>query len=42
MDSIWDKVELAKGNRKMSNKNIGAIKWANLFFGLREKREWRR
>ena len=42
MDSIWDKVELAKGNRKMNNKNMGVIKWADLFFGLREKREWRR
>lgn len=41
-DSIWDKVELTKGNRKMNDKNIGVIKWADLFFGLREKREWRR
>ena len=41
-DSIWDKVELRKGNRKMNNKNMGVIKWADLFFGLREKREWRR
>ncbi len=39
MDSILDKVELRKGNRKMNNKNIGVIKWADLFFGLREKRE---
>ena len=42
MDSILDKVELRKGNRKMNNKNMGVIKWADLFFGLREKREWRR
>lgn len=42
MDSIWDKVKLTKGNRKMNNKNIGVIKWADLFFGLREKREWKR
>ena len=42
MDSIWDKVELRKGNRKMNNKNRGVIEWADLFFGLREKREWRR
>ena len=41
-DSILDKVELRKGNRKMNNKNMGVIKWADLFFGLREKREWRR
>ena len=26
----------------MNNKNMGVIKWADLFFGLREKREWRR
>ena len=39
-DSILDKVELRKGNRKM--KNMGVIKWKDLFFGLREKREWRR
>ena len=42
MDSILNKVELRKGNRKMNNKNMGVIKWADLFFGLREKREWRR
>ena len=41
-DSILDKVELRKGNRKMNNKNMGVIKWKDLFFGLREKREWRR
>ena len=41
-DSILDKVELRKGNRKMNNKNMGVIKWADLFFGLREKRGWRR
>ena len=41
-DSILDKVELRKGNRKMKNKNMGVKKWADLFFGLREKREWRR
>lgn len=41
-DSILDKVELRKGNRKMNNKNMGVIKWAELFFGLREKRGWRR
>ena len=41
-DSILDKVELRKGNRKMNNKNMGVIKWADLFFGLREKRECRR
>ena len=41
-DSILDKVELRKGNRKMNNKNMGVIKWEDLFFGLREKREWRR
>lgn len=41
-DCILDKVELRKGNRKMNNKNMGVIKWADLFFGLREKREWRR
>ena len=41
-DSILDKVELRKGNRKMNNKNMGVIKWADLYFGLREKREWRR
>ena len=41
-DSILDKVELRKGNRKMNNRNMGVIKWADLFFGLREKREWRR
>ena len=41
-DSIFDKVELRKGNRKMNNKNMGVIKWADLFFGLREKRGWRR
>lgn len=41
-DSILDKVELRKDNRKMNNKNMGVIKWADLFFGLREKREWRR
>ena len=34
-DSISDKVELTKG--KMNNKNM-----ADLFFGLREKREWKR
>ena len=39
-DSILDKVELIK--RKMNNKNRGEIEWADLFFGLREKREWRR
>ena len=39
-DSILDKVELIK--RRMNNKNMGVIKWADLFFGLREKREWRR
>lgn len=39
-DSISDKVELTKG--KMNNKNMGVIKWADLFFGLREKREWKR
>ena len=38
-DSILDKVELRKGNRKMNNKKMGVIKWADLFFGLREKRE---
>ena len=42
MDSILYKVELRKGNRKMNNKNMGVIKWADLFFGLREKRGWRR
>ena len=42
MDSILDKVELRKGNRKMNNKNMGVNKLADLFFGLREKREWRR
>ena len=41
-DSILDRVELRKGNRKMNNKNMGVIKWADLFFGLREKRDWRR
>lgn len=41
-DSILDKIELRKGNRKMNNKNMGVIKWAELFFGLREKRGWRR
>jgi len=41
-DSILDKVKLRKGNRKMNNKNMGVIKWADLFFGLREKRGWRR
>lgn len=39
-DSILDKVELIK--RRMNNKNMGVIKWADLYFGLREKREWRR
>ena len=39
-DSILDKVELIK--RRMNNKNMGVIKWEDLFFGLREKREWRR
>ena len=39
-DSIVDKVELIK--RRMNNKNMGVIKWADLYFGLREKREWRR
>ena len=39
-DSILDKVELIK--RRMNNKNMGEIKWADLYFGLREKREWRR
>ena len=39
-DSILDKVELIK--RRMNNKNRGEIEWADLFFGLREKREWRR
>lgn len=41
-DSILYKVELRKGNRKMNNKNMGVIKWADLFLGLKEKREWGR
>ena len=41
-DSILYKVELRKKNRKMNNKNLGGIKWEDLFLGLREKREWRR
>lgn len=36
-DSILDKVELRKGNRKMNNKNMGVIKWAD-FFGLKRKK----
>ena len=39
-DSILDKVELIK--RRMNNKNMGVIKWADLYFEKKKKREWRR
>lgn len=37
-DSIWDKVELRKGNRKMNNKKHGSNQMGRVIFWLKRKK----